>query len=84
MIETLYKRLLSLRNCHFMIIDAIAFLITPVLALGLRLDEFFLFDLYGFELIVVIILFLAVKLSVLYIFGFYRRYWRYASIDELT
>lgn len=84
MIETLYKRLLSLKNCHFMIIDAIAFLITPVLALGLRLDEFFLFDLYGFELIVVIILFLAVKLSVLYIFGFYRRYWRYASIDELT
>ena len=57
-----------------MIIDAIAFLITPVLALGLHLDEFFLFDLYGFKLIVVIILFLAVKLSVLYIFGFYRRY----------
>jgi len=32
----------------------------------------------------VTILFLTVKLSVLYGFGFYRRYWRYASIDELT
>jgi FlaA1/EpsC-like NDP-sugar epimerase len=84
MIEKLYKRLLRLRNRHFMIIDAIAFLITPVLGLELRLDEFFIFERYGFELIIVIVLFLAVKLSVLYIFGFYKRYWRYASIDELT
>lgn len=67
-----------------MLIDAIAFLITPILALQLRLDKFFVFDIYGIDLIVVTILFLAVKLSVLYKFGFYRRYWRYASIDELT
>lgn len=84
MIEKLYKRLLKLKNRHFMIIDAIAFLITPILALELRLDTLFVFDRYGLELIVVILLFLAVKLSVLYLFGFYRRYWRYASIDELT
>ena len=84
MIDTFSKGLLRLKNSHFIIIDAIAFLITPVLALALRLDKFFVLDLYGFELIIVTVLFLGVKLSVLYGFGFYRRYWRYASIDELT
>jgi FlaA1/EpsC-like NDP-sugar epimerase/EAL domain-containing protein (putative c-di-GMP-specific phosphodiesterase class I) len=84
MLNTLCKALLRLRNRHFLLIDAIAFLITPILALQLRLDKFFVFDIYGIDLIFVIILFLAVKLSVLYKFGFYRRYWRYASIDELT
>ena len=84
MMKTLSKRLLGLRNSQFMFGDAIVFLITPVLALALRLDELFVLDLYKINLIIVIILFLTVKLSVLYRFGFYRRYWRYASIDELT
>jgi hypothetical protein len=74
MIDTFSKGLLRLKNCHFIIIDVIAFLITPVLALELRLDRFFIFDLYGFEVILVTVLFLGVKLSVLYGFGFYRRY----------
>ena len=30
------------------------------------------------------VVFLAIKLAVFLPFGFYRRYWRYASIDELT
>ena len=83
MIDTLSKRLLELTNRQFMFVDAIAFLITPVLALTLRLDNFFV-DIQVIDIIVVTILFLAIKLSVLYEFGFYRRYWRYASIDELT
>jgi len=69
MINTLYKALLGLRNRHFIIIDAIAFLITPVLALALRLDDV-LFSLNTVCIILVTILFLAVKLSVLYGFGF--------------
>lgn len=84
MIDALSKSLLQLKNRHFMLIDAIAFLITPILALALRLDNSFVLNLYVFDLIVVTIFFLGVKLSVLYGFGFYRRYWRYASIDELT
>lgn len=84
MINTLSKAFLGLKNRHFIISDAIAFLITPVLALALRLDRVSFIDLYGVDLIIVTILFLSVKLSVLYGFGFYRRYWRYASIDELT
>ena len=84
MINKLSKGLLRLRNRHFMVIDAIVFLITPLLALALRLDDSFVLARFEFGLIFVTILFLAVKLSVLYRFGFYRRYWRYASIDELT
>jgi len=83
MINKLLKRLLWLRNRHLMLIDAIAFLITPVLALALRLDGSFVLNQYASGIINITILFLAVKLSVLYGFGFYRRYWRYASIDEL-
>lgn len=87
MINDISKALFGLKNRHFIIIDSIAFLITPVLALGLRLDQLFIFNVfhtYGLELILVTILFLVVKLSVLYGLGFYRRCWRYASIDELT
>lgn len=87
MIERISQALFKLKNRHFIAIDAIAFLIAPLLALALRLDQFNIFNIfniYGFELIPIAALFLAIKLSVLYSFGFYRRYWRYASIDELT
>lgn len=84
MINALSKAFLRLGNRHFIILDAIVFLITPALALALRLDHFLILDFYGIDVISVTILFLTVKLSVLYGFGFYRRYWRYASIDELT
>ncbi|HEY9781115.1 MAG TPA: polysaccharide biosynthesis protein [Leptolyngbyaceae cyanobacterium] len=87
MIERISQALFKLKNRHFIAIDAIAFLIAPLLALALRLDQFNIFNIfniYGFELIPITALFLAIKLSVLYSFGFYRRYWRYASIDELT
>ncbi len=87
MIDTISKTLLKLRNRHFIVIDAIAFLLTPTVALALRLDRFNIFHIvhtYGFHLLIVTTIFLVLKLSVLYGFGFYRRYWRYASIDELT
>lgn len=87
MIEKISNALFGLRNRHFIVIDAIAFAITPLLALALRLDKFNVVKIinsYGFELLVATTVFLVIKLSVLYGFGFYRRYWRYASIDELT
>lgn len=84
MIEDLAKWLMQLRNRHFILSDGIIFLITPILAIQLRLESFFGPASYGFSLILVAILFLVVKLGLLYVFGFYKRYWRYASIDELT
>lgn len=87
MIDKISKALFGLRNRHFIVIDAIAFLVTPVLAIALRLDKFNIFNIastYSLDLLLITAIFLVIKLSVLYGFGFYRRYWRYASIDELT
>jgi FlaA1/EpsC-like NDP-sugar epimerase/EAL domain-containing protein (putative c-di-GMP-specific phosphodiesterase class I) len=77
------KTLVRLRNRHFFILDTIVFLITPLLALGLRLDGDVEVGSYLPGLIIVTLLFLIVKLSTFLKLGFYRHYWRYASVDEL-
>jgi FlaA1/EpsC-like NDP-sugar epimerase/EAL domain-containing protein (putative c-di-GMP-specific phosphodiesterase class I) len=83
MIDTLSKIWLRLRNRHFLAADTTIFLITPILALALRLDKIFVHRVYGTDVLIVTILFLVVKIVLLSLFGFYRRCWRYASIDEL-
>lgn len=75
--------LVKARNRHLLILDMIIFTISPLIALSLRLDGEIALDRYGLGLLEVIIWFLPLKLIVLYAFGFYRRCWRYASIDEL-
>lgn len=84
LINTLLCQLLKLRNRHFLIFDIIVFSSTPLLALFLRLDGNLVLEQYIHDLVKVTILFLTVKLSVFWSFGFYRRYWRYASIEELS
>jgi len=84
MINTLLTRLLKLNNYHLFICDVIGFSITPLLALILRLDGRIAFAEYMPGLAMATVLFLAVKLTILFQFGFYKRYWRYASVDELT
>lgn len=74
----------KLRNRHFLALDIIAFLLTPVLALGLRMDGNVPFDRYTGSLIVATVAFLLVKLAVFYRGGLYSRFWRYAGLDELT
>lgn len=76
MIEKISNALFGLRNRHFIVIDAIAFAITPLLALALRLDKFNVVKIinsYGFELLVATTVFLVIKLSVLYGFGLDRK-----------
>lgn len=74
---------ITLKNRKFLIVDIIIFLVTPILALAIRLDEDFRIEPYKDGLIVATILFLAIKLTVFYKSGFYKHYWRYATIDEL-
>ncbi|AFZ32840.1 polysaccharide biosynthesis protein CapD [Gloeocapsa sp. PCC 7428] len=83
MVDALSKVWLRLRNRHFFVADAVIFLLTPALALALRLDKLFVFRVYGTDVLIVTAVFLVVKILLLYQFGFYRRCWRYASIDEL-
>ena len=77
------KKLLSLNNRHFLVLDTIIFSLTPLLAISLRLDDFTKINEYHSGLIVSTIIFSLVKLIVFAFGGFYKRYWRYASIDEL-
>ncbi len=74
----------KLRNRHFLVIDILSFLITPLLALILRMDGNVPFDRYSGSLIVATIVFLLVKLVVFYRGGLYSRFWRYAGLDDLA
>lgn len=75
---------LRIKNSHLFIADIIIFFLTPLLALILRLDGDMALTPYLLGLAVATILFLVVKLSFFAGFGFYQRYWYYASIEELT
>lgn len=80
----LNNRLLKLRNRHFLLFDCIFLLISPLLALELRLDGQVDFQLYLNPLVSCTFVFLAIDLLVFYKLGLYNRYWNSASIDELA
>jgi FlaA1/EpsC-like NDP-sugar epimerase len=79
----LLRSFARIRNRHFLLIDALFLLVTPTLALVIRLETvdfptkirpgLFVFTFTG----------LIVYLVTFYLFGLYRRYWQYASIDDL-
>ena len=82
-IYKLGDKLLTLNNRHFVLLDTIVFLLTPFLSLVLRLDDFAIFNRYRYGLIIATASFLVIKFSIFASFNFYKRYWRYASIEEL-
>ena len=82
-IKTLSNQLSKVRNRHWFIFDITIFAMTPLLALSLRLDGDLNLQEYISQLEVATILFLVVKLIVFWGCGFYKRYWRYASIEEV-
>lgn len=73
-----------MRNRHFFILDLVLLSVTPALALVLRVDTASWVASYPPALIRYTLLAVAVKLIVFFLFGLYRRYWRYASVDELV
>lgn len=83
-ISQFLRKVSKLRNRHFLLIDIIVFLLTPFWVLNIRLDTFVGFEAYTSGLLIETLLFIAIKLSVLLLAGFYKRYWRYASVDELV
>ena len=63
--------------------DLIGWTIIPFIALGLRLDDFGFAQSYLPHLAAFIAVAIPCKVAALRMTGLYRRYWRYASIDEL-
>src|SRR5437868_4811103 len=74
----------KLRNRHFLLMDLIGFSLTPIIAMALRLDGLKDDGSLTRPLVIVTFIFLAIKLAIFFRAGLYKRYWRYASIDELT
>ncbi len=85
MLESLLNnRLLKLRNRHFLIFDCIFLLISPLVALLLRLDGKVDFSLYIIPIFWCTLIFLFIDIIVYYKLGLYNRDWSNASIDELA
>jgi len=70
-----------MRNRYVLLADALAFLIAVCGAFGLRFDWYFFRD--RPEFLVYLIAAPIIKVPMFYAFGIYRRFWRYASIDDL-
>ena len=74
---------LGLRNRHFFMLDVLALLFIPALALTLRLDCLDWWPRFGQALIFFTVVALVVKVPIFYRLGLYRRYWCFASINDL-
>ena len=73
-----------MRNRHLFLLDLVLLASTPILAYILRVDP----ALWSVDAAPALLAFtglsLGVKLASFLFFGLYRRYWRYASVDELV
>ncbi|MCB0046611.1 MAG: polysaccharide biosynthesis protein [Caldilineaceae bacterium] len=74
---------LNLRNRHMMMLDIVIFALAPVLAVMLRTDGLNSVIRYWDTLWIYIPLVILTHLAVYYYMGLYRRYWRYASVEDL-
>jgi FlaA1/EpsC-like NDP-sugar epimerase/EAL domain-containing protein (putative c-di-GMP-specific phosphodiesterase class I) len=80
--ETL-ARVFKLKNFHFLFVDIFIFTLTPLLALWLRLDSWHLAMKFDRGLFLALSVFILVKFVCLHLLGCYRRYWRFASTEDL-
>lgn len=76
-------RLTGLRNRHLFILDILFLCLTPTLAILLRLDRLTVPDSYVNALLIYTALALFIRLVTFYFLNLYRRFWRYASIDDM-
>jgi FlaA1/EpsC-like NDP-sugar epimerase len=75
--------ILGLRNRYFFMLDVLALLFIPALALTLRLDRLNWRPQFGQALILYTIVALLIRVPIFYGLGLYRRYWCYAGVNDL-
>jgi FlaA1/EpsC-like NDP-sugar epimerase len=76
------RRPVVIRNRYFLISDLILTALSATLGFAIRLD-FPLFPSYLSICIPFVLMAMAIKIPIYYLFGLYRRYWRYASVQEM-
>jgi FlaA1/EpsC-like NDP-sugar epimerase len=74
----------KVRNRHFMAMDILICIVVPVLSLFLRYEGDIDWHYIELPLAFTILIFTVSKMSLFYYFGFYKRLWSMASIDELA
>jgi len=72
-----------IRNRYFFIADVLLMPLAAVISFLLRLDIADLKFYYPHTILIFAALAATVKPVIFYLFGLYRRYWRYASANEL-
>jgi FlaA1/EpsC-like NDP-sugar epimerase len=75
--------ILGIRNRYFFVFDILAALVVPAVALTLRLDGLDWWPEVRNALALYTIVSLLLKMSLFYSLGLYRRYWRYANVNDL-
>lgn len=73
-----------MRNRYFLALDILVLSLLPALALCLRLDGWSWWPHYRLGLVLFTALGLVVKLTTLYGFGLYARYWPCATVNDLV
>jgi FlaA1/EpsC-like NDP-sugar epimerase/EAL domain-containing protein (putative c-di-GMP-specific phosphodiesterase class I) len=79
----LSQNALKLKNLDFLIADLIVFAITPFLTLWIRLDSWRSSIQFSSGLLIALTVFIVIKLLCTSVFGCYRRYWRFATTEDL-
>ena len=74
--NSLEKQVLSLGNRQFLLLDAIIFLLAPLLSAMIRLDNLALLGKYTVGVVIATIVFLVVKLTIFITCDFYKHYWQ--------
>lgn len=75
---------LKLRNRHFLLLDAVFLLITPTIALLLRVDTPTIWTRLFSNLLLYTLLAMTLRVLIHATFGLYGRYWRYASAEDVS
>jgi FlaA1/EpsC-like NDP-sugar epimerase len=83
-LRPLARRLLRLRNRHFLALDLLILALTPSAALVLRTDAFASIVTYSHSLLLYTVVALLLRVTIFACYGLYRRWWRYASNSELV
>jgi FlaA1/EpsC-like NDP-sugar epimerase len=78
------RALLELRNRHYLLFDLLALSLTPAVALTIRVEDLSWWPQTLPALVVYTTVSVVVKISIFYFLGLYGRYWRYASIHDMS
>ena len=76
--------ILGVRNRHVFLLDLLALIFIPALALTLRLDRMDWWAEMGRAIVFYTLVAVVVNLAIFYKLGLYSRYWRYAGVSDLA